>query len=154
MATSSSESVTNIQKMLSSLMEKINAGVTAITAAGQAFSGIAAKVQENAEMVGNIYAAMEEQRAGANDTQKFTLEILNSVQEVKSLAEKETRQAEALREFMQTVVDASLSTENAIQDSLAATTDLQQSITLVDGSASVNQKVVGKIQNQVAQFKL
>lgn len=152
LANSSSESASDIQNKLSDLMNKISAGVKAISSAGKAFEGITTKVSENARMVKTISDAMEEQRIGANDTQRSAAEILGSVQEVKELAESETVQAEGLREFMQTVVDASKSTEIAIQDGLLATDDLQNTIKLVDDSATGNKSVVNEIQNQVKQF--
>lgn len=152
LANSSSESASDIQTKLSDLMNKISAGVKAITSAGKAFEGITAKVTENAQMVKTIFEAMEDQRLGANDTQRSAAEILSSVQEVKELAESETAQAEGLKEFMQTVIDASKSTETAIKDGLLATEDLQNTIKLVDDSASGNKSVVNEIQNQVKQF--
>lgn len=152
LANSSSESATDIGSKLSDLMVKISAGVNAISAAGQAFEGIKTKVSENEKMVQIIANAMEEQKIGANETQNSAREILDSVQAVKQLAESETKQAEGLREFMQTVVEASKTTEEAIKDGLAATSDLQNTIKLVDDSASGNKNVVNDIQNQVKQF--
>lgn len=154
LANSSSESASDIGSKLSELMVNISAGVKAIKAAGQAFEGITEKINENAEMVKNIAKSMEEQRIEANDTQNSAKEILLSVEEIKQLAESETTQAESLREFMHTVVEASKTTETAIQDGLAATSNLQNTIKLVDDSASGNKNVVNEIQTQVAQFKV
>lgn len=154
LANSSSESATDIGTKLSDLMIKISAGVNAITAAGKAFEGIKEKISENAEMVQLIANAMEEQKIGANETQDSAKEILLSVQQVKELAESETTQAAGLREFMQTVVEASKTTETAINDGLIATDNLQNTIKLVDDSASGNKNVVNDIQNQVKQFKV
>ena len=134
------------------MLVKIKAGVDAISAAGSSFTEVNYSVKHNAEYIKIIFDAMEEQKLGANDTQKSAVEVLEAVERIKSLAEKETENAEGLREFMSTVVDAAHSTEIAVQESIEATTRLKDTIQKVDTSADGNKDSVLRIQEKVSQF--
>ena len=152
LAASSSESASMIQTKIDEMLLKISAGVEAISSAGELFAVIANRVDQNEQLVKSIYEAMEEQRVGAMETRDAAEEIMASVQEVKELTVVENEQAESLREFMLTVVNASTETEEAVQESLSATEDLQNTIKLVDESATGNQSFVNTISDQVNQF--
>ena len=141
-----------IQTKIDEMLLKISAGVEAISSAGELFAVIANRVDQNEQLVKSIYEAMEEQRVGAMETRDAAEEIMASVQEVKELTVVENEQAESLREFMLTVVNASTETEEAVQESLSATEDLQNTIKLVDESATGNQSFVNTISDQVNQF--
>ncbi|MBP5569293.1 MAG: hypothetical protein J6X54_08750 [Treponema sp.] len=152
LAASSAASASNIKKHIEEMLVKIKAGVDAISAAGSSFTEVNYSVKHNAEYIKIIFDAMEEQKLGANDTQKSAVEVLEAVERIKSLAEKETENAEGLREFMSTVVDAAHSTEIAVQESIEATTRLKDTIQKVDTSADGNKDSVLRIQEKVSQF--
>lgn len=154
LAASSAQSAADIKKRIDEMLIKVKAGVDAITMAGSSFTEVNASVQHNAEYVKIIFDAMEEQRTGANDTQQSAVEVLEAVQEIKNLTEKETDSAESLREFMTTVVDAAHSTEVAVKESIEAITNLKDTIQKVDTSADGNIDSVLRIQKKVSEFKV
>jgi len=152
LAESSAKSAKNVQDSINEMASKIEVGAQAINSAGEAFENIAQQVITNAEYVSNISSAMEEQNAGAVGTQKSTLAVADTLKAVNSLTQEETADAEKVREFMKTVVQASESTMNAVSESYAASEHLKSSIVLVEESVSGNKISVDAIQHQMEQF--
>lgn len=154
LAESSAKSARNVQESINEMAEKIEAGVDAINSAGDSFENIAKQVITNAEYVSNISSAMKEQNAGAIGTQKSTLAVVETVKAVNELAQEETADAEKVREFMKTVVQASESTMNAVSESFGASEHLKSSILMVEESAEGNKTSVNLIQQQMKQFSV
>ena len=134
------------------MLEKIEQGVNAINTAGVSFNNISEKVQENASYVEIISNAMEEQSYGAKETQDSAISVVDAVNDVKKLTEKETEDAKLVLEFMNQVVEASKSTAEAIKESEKASENLKSTITKVNISASSNMQSVDTIKKQVQQF--
>jgi len=154
LAESSSKSTKEIQKHIVEMTNTINNGVEAIYSAGESFTEIAAQVEQNAQFVSTISAAMEEQSAGAVETQRSTVEVVEAVKAVDELTNAETEAAEKIRNFMATVVSASKSTMTAVAESISATENLQQSIEKVDYSASSNKDSVAAIKKHMEHFTI
>ena len=154
LAQSSGKSAKEIQLHIKDMAAKINLGVEAITTAGVSFNGITEKVEKNAQLVSTISTAMEEQSSSAERTQHSTESVVEAVQSIQMLTDKENVVAEDMRKFMNSVVDASESTLNAILQGLQATTNLRQSIAKVDESAAQNKESVDVINEQIQTFKL
>ncbi len=152
LASSSSSSARNIQSKIKEMMEKTTAGVEAITSAGTAFQGIRDNVIENAELVRNIYNAMVAQNEGASETKEAADNLVEAIHAIRDLAEEETEGADKLRDSMESVVAASKSTMAAVQESLEATANMKNTVSLVDSYASGNVESVAKIHNHVEQF--
>ena len=152
LASSSSSSARDIQVKIKEMMEKTTAGVEAITSAGAAFQGIRDNVVENANLVKNIYDAMIAQNESASDTKQAADELVEAIHAIRDLAEEETEGAEKLRNSMDAVVAASKSTMAAVQESLEATANMKNTVSLVDSSAFGNKESVEKIHNHVEQF--
>ena len=152
LASSSSSSARDIQVKIQEMMDKITAGVEAITSAGNAFEGIRNNVIENADLVKNIYDAMLAQNEGATETKNSADELVEAIHAIRNLAEEETEGAVKLRESMEAVVVASKSTMAAVQESLEATENMKSTISLVDNSASSNRESVDRIHNHVEKF--
>ena len=152
LASSSSSSARDIQVKIKEMMEKITAGVEAITSAGTAFQGIRDNVAENAALVKNIYDAMIAQNQGAAETKQAADNLVEAIHAIRDLAEEETEGADKLRESMDAVVAASKSTMSAVQESLEATANMRNTVSLVDSSAAGNVESVEKIHNHVEQF--
>ena len=152
LASSSSSSARNIQVKIKEMMEKTTAGVEAITSAGAAFQGIRDNVVENATLVKNIYDAMIAQNESASDTKQAADDLVEAIHAIRDLAEEETEGAEKLRNSMDAVVAASKSTMAAVQESLEATANMKNTVSLVDSSAVGNKESVEKIHNHVEQF--
>ena len=95
---------------------------------------------------------MEEQRAGTQETQQSTIEVVDAVNTVNQLASEETKKALEIREFMQTVIKASKTTNDAIANSSDATTNLENTIAAVKENAANNKEAVETIQEQMKQF--
>ena len=152
LASSSSSSARDIQVKIKEMMEKTTAGVEAITSAGAAFQGIRDNVVENANLVKNIYDAMIAQNESASDTKQAADELVEAIHAIRDLAEEETEGAEKLRNSMDAVVAASKSTMAAVQESLEATANMKNTVSLVDSSAVGNKESVEKIHNHVEQF--
>ena len=152
LASSSSSSARDIQIKIKEMMEKTTAGVEAITSAGAAFQGIRDNVVENAELVKNIYDAMLAQNENASDTKQAADDLVEAIHAIRDLAEEETEGAEKLRNSMDAVVAASKSTMAAVQESLEATANMKNTVSLVDTSAAGNKESVEKIHNHVEQF--
>ena len=152
LASSSSSSARDIQVKIKEMMEKTTAGVEAITSAGAAFQGIRDNVVENATLVKNIYDAMIAQNESASDTKQAADDLVEAIHAIRDLAEEETEGAEKLRNSMDAVVAASKSTMAAVQESLEATANMKNTVSLVDSSAVGNKESVEKIHNHVEQF--
>ena len=154
LAESSAKSARNIQQHIEEMIVTIDNGVETINSAGQSFNEITQKVEETANFVGEISAAMEEQKVGAAETQQATVTVVDAVHAVNDLAATQTEDATKVREFMRTVVGASESTLKAVQDGTIATMHLKESVHEVHDSASSNLQSVEVIEQQVGLFKL
>ena len=154
LAESSAKSARNIQQHIEEMIITIDNGVETINSAGQSFNEITQKVEETASFVGEISAAMEEQKVGAAETQQATITVVDAVHAVNELAATQTDDATKVREFMRTVVSASESTLKAVQDGSIATMHLKESVHDVKDSATSNTQSVEVIENQVGLFKV
>ena len=154
LAESSAKSARNIQQHIEEMIVTIDNGVETINSAGQSFNEISQKVEETANFVGEISAAMEEQKIGASETQQATITVVDAVHAVNELAATQTEDATKVREFMRTVVSASESTLKAVQDGAIATMHLKESVHEVNDSATSNTESVDVIEKQVGLFKL
>ncbi|MBO4640598.1 MAG: hypothetical protein J5710_12650 [Treponema sp.] len=154
LAESSAKSARNIQQHIEEMIITIDNGVETINSAGQSFNEITQKVEETANFVGEISAAMEEQKVGAAETQQATITVVDAVHAVNELAATQTDDATKVREFMRTVVSASESTLKAVQDGSIATMHLKESVHDVKDSATSNTQSVEVIENQVGLFKV
>ena len=132
----------------------IDNGVETINFAGNSFMEISQKVEETANFVEEISAAMEEQKIGAAETQQATITVVDAVHAVNDLAQTQTEDATNVREFMRTVVTASESTLKAVQDGVIATMHLKESVQEVKDSATHNTNSVDIIEQQVGLFKV
>ena len=154
LAESSAKSARNIQQHIQEMIVTIDNGVETINSAGQSFMNISQKVEETADFVAEISAAMEEQKIGAAETQQATVTVVDAVHAVNDLAQTQTEDAIQVREFMRTVVKASESTLKAVQDGVISTMHLKESIQEVKDSANNNTQSVDVIEQQVGLFKL
>ena len=154
LAESSAKSARNIQQHMQDMIVAIDNGVETINSAGEAFMNISLKVEETANFVEEISAAMEEQKIGAAETQQATITVVDAVHAVNDLAQTQTEDATQVREFMRTVVKASESTLKAVQDGVIATMHLKESVQEVKDSATHNTNSVDVIEQQVGLFKV
>ena len=154
LAESSAKSARNIQQHIENMIVTIDNGVETINFAGNSFMEISQKVEETANFVEEISAAMEEQKIGAAETQQATITVVDAVHAVNDLAQTQTEDATNVREFMRTVVTASESTLKAVQDGVIATMHLKESVQEVKDSATHNTNSVDIIEQQVGLFKV
>ena len=154
LAESSAKSARNIQEHIQDMIVTIDNGVETINSAGEAFANISKKVEETANFVEEISAAMEEQKIGAAETQQATVTVVDAVHAVNDLAQTQAEDATQVREFMRTVVTASESTLKAVQDGVIATMHLKESVQEVKDSATHNTASVDIIEEQVGLFKV
>lgn len=154
LAESSASSAKEIQEQMGLMTDKIDAGVAAINSAGNSFNEIAEKVDQNAQLVNQISSAMEEQNAGAEETQTSTVRVVNAVKNVDALTADGADAAQKLRDFMAVVVEASDSTMTAVKESYAATDNLKTSVDAVNLSANENKESVTEIKKQFEKFTL
>jgi len=154
LAESSAKSARNIQQHIQEMIVTIDNGVETINSAGESFMDISRKVEETANFVGEISAAMEEQKIGAAETQQATITVVDAVHAVNDLAQTQTEDAVQVREFMRTVVQASESTLKAVQDGVISTMHLKESIQEVKDSATNNTQSVDVIEQQMGLFKV
>ena len=154
LAESSAKSARNIQQHMQDMIVTIDNGVETINSAGEAFMNISQKVEETANFVEEISAAMEEQKIGAAETQQATITVVDAVHAVNELAQTQADDATQVREFMRTVVKASESTLKAVQDGVIATMHLKESVQEVRDSATHNTNSVDIIEQQVGLFKV
>ena len=154
LAESSAKSARNIQQHIEDMIVTIDNGVETINFAGNSFMEISQRVEETANFVEEISAAMEEQKIGAAETQQATITVVDAVHAVNDLAQTQTEDATNVREFMRTVVTASESTLKAVQDGVIATMHLKESVQEVKDSATHNTNSVDIIEQQVGLFKV
>lgn len=154
LASSSAASTQKIQQNIKVMIEKINAGAEAITSAGSSFKSIADNVSQNSDLVRTISSAMEEQRTGADETMNSTQDVVNAIQAIKELAEKESSNAENVHDFMQNVVKSSRDSVSTVLDSSLNAATLKDSIIKVDELAANNNKSVTRMKELVNKYTI
>lgn len=154
LAALSSKSAKEIQDHINAMSDKIDEGVKAINNAGEAFKDINDKVDDNAVFVKTIFSAMEEQNLNAKNTKESTESVVVAIKAVGQLTTTETQEAGNVRRVIQSVVNASRSTIDAVNEGIIDTEDLKDSISEVGNSASNNKKYVNNISTQMDEFKV
>lgn len=154
LASSSAASTQKIQQNIKVMIEKINAGAEAISSAGESFRTINDNVAQNGELVRTISNAMDEQRTGAQETLTSTQDVVNAIQAIKELAEKESANAEKVHTFMQNVVKSSRDSVSTVLDSSLNAATLKDSITKVDELASHNNVSVSHMKELVDKYTI
>lgn len=154
LAASSATSAKEIQIHMMDMTSRIQAGVLAISQAGNAFRSISERVMENDTLIKSMYHAMEEQRNNARETEKATSEAFVSVNCVEALADSQTTNAAGVRKFMKDVVAAAAETDRAIELSSECTLSLSDAVAVVADEAEKNAGSVDRIDSHVSKYSV
>ena len=154
LASSSTKSAKEIQTRIKDMSDRIEAGVYAISQAGNAFRDITDRVAENAGLINQIYEAIEKQRTGARQTERATQDALIAVNCVQALAQSEAVNAEGVRGFMKEVVEASKETDRAIAVNSDHTERLSEAVSNVADAARRNAESVNRMNQHIIQYEV
>lgn len=154
LAASSAASAKEMQLYMKDMSTRIQAGVLAISQAGNAFKSISERVMENDTLVKSMYRAMEQQRENARETEKATSEAFISVNCVEALADSQTTNVAGVRQYMKDVVAAATETDKAIELSSECTMGLSNAVAVVVDEAEKNADSIRRIDLHVNKYSV
>lgn len=152
LATSSATSAKEIQAHIKDIVSKINSGVEAISRAGAAFKEIDQGVSENRELIKSLALAMEEQKIGAEETMKVTVEVTDALEKANELVREQNEYATNVRTAMDTVVASSAEVSRVIKDGNAATDNITDSVQMITQTSEQNKDVVVNMKKQIDKY--
>ena len=154
LATSSATSAKEIQAHIKDIVSKINVGVEAISSAGSAFKNIDQGVSENRELIKSLALAMEEQRIGAEETMKVTVEVTDALEKANELVHEQNEYAANVRTAMDNVVASSAEVSRVIKDGNAATDNINDAVQMIAQTSEQNNDVVRSMKEQINIYKV
>jgi methyl-accepting chemotaxis protein len=154
LATSSATSAKEIQAHIKDIVSKINVGVEAISSAGSAFKNIDQGVSENRELIRSLALAMEEQRIGAEETMKVTVEVTDALEKANELVHEQNEYAANVRTAMDNVVASSAEVSRVIKDGNAATDNINDAVQMIAQTSEQNNDVVRSMKEQINIYKV
>lgn len=101
----SNRNAKEIETHIEMMIEKVNHGVEAITAAENAFNDIVNGIGENFELMNRIADSMTTQQKSTQSTLESTFAIVKSVERISSLAEKQNQYTQNAKKIMDEVVE-------------------------------------------------
>lgn len=100
----SNRNAKEIETHIEMMIEKVNHGVEAITAAGNAFNDIVNGIGENFELMNRIADSMNSQQKSTQSTLESTFAIVKSVEQISSFAEKQNQYTQNAKKIMNEIV--------------------------------------------------
>lgn len=100
----SNKNAKEIETHIEMMIEKVNRGVDAITAAGNAFNDIVSNIDENFDLMNRIAESMSAQQKTTQTTLESTFDIVKSTEQISSFAEKQNQYTQNIKEIMNEVV--------------------------------------------------
>lgn len=101
----SNRNAKEIEAHIEIMIEKVNHGVEAITAAGNAFNDIVNGIGENFELMNRITDSMTSQQKSTQSTLESTFAIVKSVEQISSFAEKQNQYTQNAKKIMNEIVE-------------------------------------------------
>lgn len=133
----SNKNAKEIETHIEMMIEKVNRGVDAITAAGNAFSDIVSSIDENFDLMNRISESMSTQQKTTQSTLELTFDIVKSTNQISSLSEKQNQYTQSIKKIMDEVVilaDHINKNITSQQNELNVLSDVsQQAFTLIEG---------------------
>ncbi len=154
LANESSKNAKNIQGYMKEMVAKIAQGVDTINNAEHSFADIAEQVQESVKLMSTIEQATETQKVNADNTTANIKNLLDSIEELSSMTEKQGLHAKELQSAMNEVVESTKKTESVISDSNYSTNDLHSVLSKIETSINDNLKAVTTMNKSVDIFQL
>ena len=96
----SNKNAKEIETHIEMMIEKVNRGVDAITAAGNAFNDIVSNIDENFDLMNRIAESMSAQQKTTQTTLESTFDIVKSTEQISSFAEKQNQYTQNIKEIM------------------------------------------------------
>ena len=133
----SNKNAKEIETHIEMMIEKVNRGVDAITAAGNAFSDIVSSIDENFDLMNRISESMSTQQKTTQSTLELTFDIVKSTNQISLLSEKQNQYTQSIKKIMDEVVilaDHINKNITSQQNELNVLSDVsQQAFTLIEG---------------------
>lgn len=136
----SNRNAKEIEAHIEMMIEKVNHGVEAITAAGNAFNDIVNGIGENFELMNRITDSMNSQQKSTQTTLESTFAIVKSVEQISSFAEKQNQYTQNAKKIMNEVV--------AHADRIGSTIEKQQKE--LEKAAALARKAITNIETDCA----
>lgn len=153
LATTSAKNAQTIQSYMKDMTDKINNGVEAMKAAGNAFSMIDRGIDETAGIVRKITQSAEEQREGTRTTLDATQDVVHSIGLIKELASSQREHTDNVYENTKNIVTSSEAISAALHRTSKAAENLNSILADVDRCAAENTKAVMSMKKHIDEFK-
>ena len=118
------------------------------------FYKIQQEIATQTTVVENIAHTMDVQSSGADEILSTTNKISQNIQSVNSLIKNQANYTEEIKNGITDVVSLSEKIDNSLNVSLEILKDFSQSMGIVNDKATLNQKSVQTITDELAKFEL
>ena len=133
--------------------EKIQAGVSAMNQAKNAFNSIDKGVEQTAEIVRRIAEAVEEQRIGTRETLAASQEVVNSIHSIQELAVSQRQHTDNVYENTKNIVESSNNITKSLKQTSDASRNLNTILSSVNECVAENDTAVQSMQSVIREFK-
>ena len=97
---------------------------------------------------------MEEQRIGAEETMKVTVEVTDALEKANELVREQNEYAANVRSAMDNVVASSAEVSRVIKDGNAATDNINDAVQMIAQTSEQNNDVVRSMKEQINIYKV
>jgi methyl-accepting chemotaxis protein len=97
---------------------------------------------------------MEEQRIGAEETMKVTVEVTDALEKANELVHEQNEYAANVRTAMDNVVASSAEVSRVIKDGNAATDNINDAVQMIAQTSEQNNDVVRSMKEQINIYKV
>jgi methyl-accepting chemotaxis protein len=97
---------------------------------------------------------MEEQKIGAEETMKVTVEVTDALEKANELVHEQNEYAANVRTAMDNVVASSAEVSRVIKDGNAATDNINDAVQMIAQTSEQNNDVVRSMKEQINIYKV
>ena len=144
----------SIKDLITEITSAISHGTESMQDTKSMFYKIQQEIATQTNVVENIAHTMDEQSTGAEEILSTTNKISQNIQDVNSLIKNQANYTEEIKNGITDVVSLSEKIDSSLNISLEILKDFSQSMGIVNDKATLNQKSVQTITDELAKFEL
>jgi methyl-accepting chemotaxis protein len=153
LANTTDQNIQTVTQYITDMEEKIQAGVSAMSQAKNAFNSIDKGVEQTAEIVRRIAEAVEEQRIGTRETLAASQEVVNSIHSIQELAVSQRQHTDNVYENTKNIVESSNNITKSLKQTSDASRNLNTILSSVNECVAENDTAVQSMQSVIREFK-
>ncbi len=153
LANTTDQNIQTVTQYITDMEEKIQAGVSAMNQAKNAFNSIDKGVEQTAEIVRRIAEAVEEQRIGTRETLAASQEVVNSIHSIQELAVSQRQHTDNVYENTKNIVESSNNITKSLKQTSDASRNLNTILSSVNECVAENDTAVQSMQSVIREFK-